>query len=118
MERFKEDLTVKFAPKSNPMTRIKLQRFFDHPMASLTKKKKSINTSKIIQFCHKLSLLISNLHFNPIFFFFCDISQKNVGILVLKVSNFKFQVSRRLIKVCIYVKLLLNCHYRIYVLCT
>ena len=68
-QQFKEDLMVKFTQKLNPMDIIKLQRFFDYPTTILTQKK-YINTSKIIIFDHKFSLLISNLHFTPIFFFF------------------------------------------------
>ena len=94
---FKEDLTVKFSLKLNLTIIIKLQRYFDHPMTCLTKKK-SINTFKIILFYHNFSLFISDLHFIQIFFL-CYISQKKVEILVFKVSSFKFQT--RLIKVCI-----------------
>ena len=71
-ERFKEDITIIFAPKLNPTAIIKLQIFFDHPTVILTQKK-SINISKIIQFDHKLSLPISNIHFTPKKFI-CDIS--------------------------------------------
>ena len=84
-------------------------------MACLTPQKKSINTSKIIPFYNKFFLLISNPHFTN-FFFLCDISQKKCGNFGVEGS--KFQVSTRLIKVCIYVNLLLNCHYCIDVLCT